>query len=418
MGHPGVTKTYTLMARTYWWPGMVRFVSKYCTACALCQQNKINTHPTAPPLNPIVADVKALPFSTVNMDFITDLPESLGFTSLLVIVDHDLTKGMVLVPCTKEVDALGTAQLYHDNVYRRFGLPQRIISDRGPQFASKVFQELCKKLGIKSSMSTAYHPQTDGQAERTNQEIEAYLRIYCASHPEDWAEYVPDIEFSHNQRTHSVTKQSPFQLLMGYEPRAIPTVISESDAPAASERLRRLQGQRDEALASHEAARIHMAHRITRTFKPFVEGEEVWLETTNIKILPDHPKLKEKRTGPFKIRRKLSNWAYELELPDDWKIHPVFHASLLTRFITNEVHGPAFAKPPPDEIGGTPEYEVHTILRHRTKTTGRARNRKRFYEFLVHWKGYRRDEATWEPEANLSHAQVAVNQYKRRKKLT
>ena len=417
MGHPGQARTYALMARTYWWPGMSRFVSRYCAGCALCQQNKVNTHPTAPPINPLVADDKSLPFSTINMDFITDLPESLGYTSLLVVVDHDLTKGVVLIPCKKEIDALGTAQLYHDNVYRRFGLPQRIISDRGPQFAAKVFQELCKKLGIKSSMSTAYHPQTDGGAERTNQEVEAYLRIYCASHPEDWAEYLPDLEFSHNQRPHSVTKQSPFHLMMGYEPRAIPGIIPESDAPSVTERLSKLQASRDEALAAHETARRHMADRITRTFTPFKEGEEVWLETTNIKMMPDHPKFKEKRTGPFKITRKLSDWAYELELPADWKVHPVFHASLLTRFTTTAVHGPAFSKPPPEEIEGHQEYEVHSILRHRSKTERKGRKHVKHMEYLVHWKDYRRDEATWEKEDDLEHAGEALEQYKRRKNL-
>lgn len=123
---------------------------------------KVNTHPTAPPLNPIPAVSDALPFSTVTMDFITDLPMSHRFNALYVVVDHDLSKGIVLIPCTKRIDALGIAQLYHDNVYWRFGLPQYIISDRGPQFASKVFQELCEKIGVKSSMSTVYHPQTNG----------------------------------------------------------------------------------------------------------------------------------------------------------------------------------------------------------------------------------------------------------------
>ena len=418
MGHPGRARTYALAARTYWWPGMVRFVSQYCAGCAMCQQNKVNTHPTAPPLNPIGADAKAVPFSTINMDFITDLPESQGYTSLLVIVDHDSTKGIVLVPCHKEIDAMGTARLLHDHVFRRFGLPKRIISDRGPQFAAKVFQELCSKLGMKSSLSTAYHPQTDGQAERTNQEIEAYLRIYCASHPEDWVEYLPDLEFSHNQRPHAVTKQSPFQLMMGYDPRAIPGVITDSDAPLVSERLRQLQANRDEALAAHETACAHMAGRITRGFKPFRVGEEVWLETRNIKILPDHPKFQEKRTGPFKIIRKLSDWAYELELPDDWRIHPVFHASLLTRFVSTDVHGPAFAKPPPEEIGGHEEYEVEKILRHRSRTERKGRNRgKKKMEFLVQWKGYRADESTWEGEENLKNAREAVQQYKKAKKL-
>ena len=115
------------------------------------------------------------------MDFITGLPESQGYDAIYAIVDHALTKAAVLIPCTKEIDALGTAELLFKHVFKRFGLPQQIISDRGPQFASKVFQELCKHLGIKSKMSTAYHPQTDGQTERFNQDIEVYLRIYCAT---------------------------------------------------------------------------------------------------------------------------------------------------------------------------------------------------------------------------------------------
>ncbi|KAI5115521.1 hypothetical protein M0805_004682 [Coniferiporia weirii] len=117
-----------------------------------------------------------LPFQSVSMDFITDLPLSNHYDSIMVVVDHDSSKGIILIPCTKTLDALGTAKLYHDNVYKRFGLPKCIISDRGPQFASQVFQTLCARLSIKSKLSTAYHPQTDGQTERTNQEVEAYLQ--------------------------------------------------------------------------------------------------------------------------------------------------------------------------------------------------------------------------------------------------
>ena len=126
---------------------------------------KMNTHPTTPPLAPIPADQNALPFSTVTMDFIIDLSPSNGYNSLMVVVDHDLSKGIILIPCTKNIDALGTTKAYHQHIYRRFGLPKRIISDRGPQFASHVFRALCDKLGVKASMSTAYHPQTDRQIE-------------------------------------------------------------------------------------------------------------------------------------------------------------------------------------------------------------------------------------------------------------
>ena len=140
------------------------------TSCgAECPQWKTNTHPTTPPLAPIPADQDALPFSTVTMDFITDLPPSNGYNSLIVVVDHDLSKGIILIPCTKNIDALGTTKAYHQHVYRRFGLPKRIISDRGPQFASHVFRALCDKLGVKASMPTAYHPQTDEQTKCINQ---------------------------------------------------------------------------------------------------------------------------------------------------------------------------------------------------------------------------------------------------------
>ena len=117
------------MARTFWWPRLNVFVKNYVMECALCQQNKVNTHPTVPPLMPIKADSDALPFSTVSMDFITDLPESDGYTALYVVVDHNLSKGVILIPCNKEETAMTTAILYHEHVYRRFGLPRAMISD-------------------------------------------------------------------------------------------------------------------------------------------------------------------------------------------------------------------------------------------------------------------------------------------------
>ena len=112
------------------------------------------------------------------MDFITDLPISNGYDSILVVVDQGLSKGVILLPCNKMITAEGTAKHLLKNLYKRFGLPDKLISDRGPQFASKAFIELLKLLGIKSALSTAFHPQTDGTTEWVNQEIEAYLSIY------------------------------------------------------------------------------------------------------------------------------------------------------------------------------------------------------------------------------------------------
>ena len=133
-------------------------------------------------------------------DFITDLPPINGFDSILVVVDQGLTKGVILTPCNKIITAEDTGKLLLENLYKRFRLPDKIILDRGPQFTSKSFVELLKLLGITSALSTAYHPQTDGTTERVNQEIEAYLSIYCTSHPEDWLMAIHMLEFTHNNR--------------------------------------------------------------------------------------------------------------------------------------------------------------------------------------------------------------------------
>ncbi|KAI5116002.1 hypothetical protein M0805_003345 [Coniferiporia weirii] len=235
---------------------------------------KINTHPTRTPLLPIPADPTMLPFQSVSMDFITDLPHSNNYDSIMVIVNHDSSKGIVLIPCTKNLDALSTAKLYHDNMYKHFGLPKCIISDQGPQFASQVFQTLCTHLGIKSKLSTAYHPQTDGQTERMNQEVEAYLHIYCGTSPHSWADSLTDLEFSHNIQTHSVTKTLPFNIILGYEPIPIPPVIEDTDIPSLALRLRLLSSIQKEALAAHDLARAHMAQYGARGFQPFKLGDK------------------------------------------------------------------------------------------------------------------------------------------------
>ena len=171
------------------------------------------------------------------MDLITDLPLAEGFDSILVMVDQGLTKGVILIACNKTITAEGTARLLLENIYKQFRLPDKIISDRGPQFASKAFKELLKLLGIKSALSTAYHPQTDGTTERTNQEIEAYLSIYCASHPEEWPIALHTLEFSHNNRRHADWQKTPFELMLGESPIAIPLSFENTKFPAVEDRM-------------------------------------------------------------------------------------------------------------------------------------------------------------------------------------
>ena len=125
---------------------------------------KPNMRSNKPPIQPIMTK-HILPFYSFSIDFITRLPLSNGFNTILVMMDQGATKTMVLAPCTKLTDILETVKLLQENVFKHFGLPKQIIFDRGPQFASKVFQTLCKKLGIKSKLSTIFHSQTDGQTE-------------------------------------------------------------------------------------------------------------------------------------------------------------------------------------------------------------------------------------------------------------
>jgi hypothetical protein len=140
------------------------------------------------------------------MDFITDLPISNGFDSIFIVVNQGLSKQVILCPCNKMIDAEGTIKLYIGNVFIQYGFPDVIISDRGPQFASNVFNGVFDAIGVKHRMSTAYHPQTDGQTECYNQELEAYLRIYCAYKPDKWSNKLSLAQFAHNARTHEAIR--------------------------------------------------------------------------------------------------------------------------------------------------------------------------------------------------------------------
>lgn len=288
-----------------------QYIRKYTDGCAICQQNKVNTHPTVPALNPIPS-TSPYPFKQISYDLITGLPESNGFDSLLVVVDHGLSKGVICCPTRKTVTAEGIASIIFRKLFTRFGLFDKVISDRGPQFAAQFAKELGRILGYQISLSTAYHPQSDGETERVNQELEVYLRIFCGDNPSNWSEHINMAEFVHNHRPHSVTGKSPFFLMHGYEPSPLPTTFVQSPLPAVETRLKELQAARNEALAAHELAHQTMRARIQSKFVPFSVGEKVWLEARNLKQNIVDPKFAPKREGPFTITKVLSSLAYEL----------------------------------------------------------------------------------------------------------
>ena len=202
-GHPGELETYNLVRQYYWWPGLQTFIKTYVQGCGICQQFKINRSPSHPAYQPIEGAKTTRPFANCSMDLITDLPPINGYDSILVMVNQGLSKGVILSPCAKTITWEGILELLRDNLFKRFGLLDQIISDQDPRFAARAFQELLKLLNITSSLSTAYHPQTDRATEQVNQEIEAYLSIYCTTHPEDWLNSLTTMEFTHNNRRHA-----------------------------------------------------------------------------------------------------------------------------------------------------------------------------------------------------------------------
>ena len=317
-GHPGVTKTIRQIVQDYWWPELRKFVQEYIKGCGICQQNKAITHPNQPPLNPIKPEGSPEPFKTISIDLIVKLPKSKGFDSILTITDQGSTKAVILIPCKETMTAEELAQEYKAKAFPYIGLPSRLISDRDTRFTSKIFWELCEQLGIKQNLSSAYHPQTDGESERTNQSVEVALRIFCNYRQDDWAEWLPVVQYQMNAHESSTTKKIPFEVWMGYVPRA--------HQPDRLSNMPELERKKQILKEVRETAREAMARaqekwiKPTR-YKPYQVGEKVWLEGRNLRTFHPSTKLRPKRFGPFTIKEVLSSTTYRLELPATWTIH-------------------------------------------------------------------------------------------------
>jgi hypothetical protein len=385
-GHPGISKTIQLTERLYWWPRMRVDITEYVKGCADCQRHKVNTRPTRAPLQPIYPKAEATPFETVALDFIVKLPISQGFDSILTITDQGCTKAAIFIPCNEDITAEETAALYIKHVFAHFGLPTKVISDRDPRFMSKFIQAACKVTGVKHAPSTAYHPRTDGQSERSNQWLETAIRFITDQKQKNWAPYLPIAQFAHNNWPSDTTRKSPFFLLMGFNPRA-DWIHATSPIPKVTLRLEQLKEARIQARdAMVKAQQSWVKHRDTPKYK---EGDLVWLEGKNLRINQPTAKLAPRRHGPFKITQVMSNVNYHLELPTQWSIHPVFHIDLLTPYKETIMHGPNFTRPTPELVDGEEEYSVEKIL------DSRHFGRRRRLQYLVKWEGYPDAENMW-----------------------
>ena len=204
---------------------------------------------------------------------------------------------------------------------------------------------------------------------------------------------------------------TPFELMYGTQPKGIPTIMEETNIESTEQRIEQLDQARKEAIAAHKTAMERMENKIRSTFKPFVIGQQVWLEAKNLRLSFKSQKIAPKRLGPYPITRVISPLDYELKLPDSWKIHNVFHATLLSPYTETDVHGPNEEPPAPDLIDGEEEYEIEGILNHRTKK-GRT-------SYFVKWKGYEHEENSWMTQEELApHALELLNDYRRENGMT
>ena len=386
VGHPGEIETLNAIKEHYWWPGMRSFIKNYVKGCGICQQLKINQNPLNPSYIPIPGPANTRLFANCSMDMIMDLPpitldNGTIIDAVMIMVDHGLTKGVVLTPCAKNLMHKGAGDILLNHVYKCFGLPDSIISDRDPWFTAKSFQELLKLLWVKSKLTTAYHPQSDGTTEHFNQEIEAYIGIYCSSNRETWHKFIG------NYQWHSDRQRTFFELMYGFSPLAILTSFENTKFRSVDDQIKQLQKDREKAGAAHELAWRRMAEHQKNKFTRFKLGQLVWLDTQNIKN-NYHKKIAPKREGPFKIIEILGPLNYCLQLPSTWKLHNNFHAIFLIPYTENEVHGPNFLRPPPDIEDNKEWWEVKAILKHQKQGQG--------YWYYVLWKGYPITEALWE----------------------
>ena len=214
-GHPGQEKTLKLLERLYFWPGMSMYVKNYISWCDRCAHFKGSNVALPGKLQPL--DIPNMPWVDVSADFITDLSLSNGYDLILVIVDH-FSKEVEFIPYNKTVTALETAKLYLFHVWKNHGLPHTIVSNRGPQFASQLMKDLCKHLRIIPKLSTAHHPQTDGQTEWMNRDLQQYLCIFTMEKQNEWADWIVLAQFSYNMKQQASTKKSPFKVTHTYSP--------------------------------------------------------------------------------------------------------------------------------------------------------------------------------------------------------
>ncbi|KAL0156950.1 hypothetical protein M9458_048196, partial [Cirrhinus mrigala] len=339
-GHPGIEATLQLLGNRFWWPGQCADTIQFISRCAICNISKVPHRLPAGLLQPL--PVPQRPWSHIAIDFVTDLPPSNGYTTILSIIDR-FSKACRFIPLAKLPMAMETAELLCNWVFRLYGLPEDIVSDPGPQFSSRLCQ---------CGLTSGYHPQANGQVERLNQELTRFLRTYCHNQQDTWSRYLFWAEYAQNSLRKPSTQLTPFQCILGFQPPLFPWSGEPSNLPAVNSWFQQSEETWNQAHIHLQSAirrtRIQ-ADRRRRPNPPYEPGQWVWLSTRDLRLrLPC---------------RKLSP---RLKLPSEYRISPTFHVSLLKPADSPEgveiLDETVSQGPPPNIIDGEEVYQVKTIL--------------------------------------------------------
>jgi len=383
-GHMGQDKSIELIRRNFWWPKINEQIIDFVSSCPECQKNKTARHQPYGLSSPL--ELAYAPWQSIAMDFITDLPLSDGHDQLWVVINR-FTKMAHFIPL-QEKTASDLARIFAKEVWRFHGTPTDIVSDRDSRFTSEVWQEFLKILGIRPRMSTAFHPQTDGQTERVNQTIETYLRAFVGHEQDDWARLTPMAEFAYNNSVTMGNGISPFYANYGFHPRTLnpPDETKEPVNPASTVYAHWMETIHKDAKKGLEAAQEHMRRYTDPSRKPppaYQVGDLVILNGRNIKTRRPSRKMDHKNHGPFQVEKIVSPLTVRLTLPRKWKIHNVFHVSLLELYRISEHRpspDPAKVLREADDIEQSEENDVEKV------TASRKHGRRILY--LVKWLGY------------------------------
>ena len=330
-GHLGITRLLHKATRMFWWPRLKKTIEQYVKRCPTCQKNKAARHKPYGLLQPHTVPTR--PFEHVSLDLITDLPECDGYDSVVVFVCM-LSKRVVIEPCTKSITAEGLSKIMHRSVFRYYGLPKKIISDRDPRFMSDFWQSLFQALGTKLNISSAHHPQTDGQTERMNQTLEQILRCYVHPLHDDWVQHLTNVEFAMNAAKSMSTTLTPFETTLGYEPLTPLTIQFDDSHPQRTlpdhvEYLRELHRFAHDCVRAAQETQAKYANKY-RIPSPFRVGQKAKLKASHLKFLQQPcAKLRDRYIGPFEIIEQISPVAFRIKLPPGVRIHDAVHASQL-----------------------------------------------------------------------------------------